>query len=130
MGDMPWREYGKEEHHGLRVAYRPANQNTNPATGTHAEEEDYKMMPTCRTYCTMELRMARAATKKEHPMIMHQIKGYYNDGPSMGTSPSKKYWWTKDSQGRVLWEGYACCGYRARINAIDRLVRLAEDGAL
>ena len=82
-------------------------------------------MFSCKTYCAHELRLARESLK-DHPDIKAKIIGMYIDGESK--TFSDKYFWVRDANRKVIWEGTACCRYRARIKTIDKFLNEKELG--
>ena len=77
--------------------------------------------------CRIELRLARMdLDKPEHRAFANRIVGMYvNTSDGLGHDP---YHWAHTKDGVKLWEGGACCKYRARVNAIDAYTNRYDAG--
>jgi hypothetical protein len=77
----------------------------------------------CNDTCRPMLTSMRRVLRGEKIDIDAKARGMYVDGPSGFKS---RYYWVRNSQGAVIWEGSACCKWAARYYGLLRLADREE----
>lgn len=71
--------------------------------------------------CRQSWKFEKANYIGAMPEMKKSLKGIYFDGVTNMGSGRKKYYVIRWANGEVMWDGYACCKWEAKVKAINKV---------